>query len=477
MSLRARLVLIVGSSAAVVAILTAGVTYLGLRGYLQAQLSRSLQADAAAIEAATAGGQVPSAATISADAPGAFVQLRAPGGQVVTTVAATGAGGRQLYCDVPGGLTAAQGPAYVDAGSASPGSSGFRLLETPLAGGGALLVGLPLAAVHRTLDRLLAVELGVGAAAVAAAVAAGWWSVRASLRPLREIGRTASLISAGDVHQRAPAADVRSEVGQVASAFNTMVDRIDAAFARQSAVESDLRRSEARLRRFVADASHELRTPLAAVSAYAELLGRLPDDDTAAARRAVAGISTESSRMAVLVDDLLLLARLDQGRPLERQPVELVDRAAEAVTAARAVDARYRVGLEAAGPLEVLGDPGRLRQVLDNLLANVRSHTPPGTSAVVRVESRAGWAVVEVADDGPGIPEEHLPHVLERFYRAERSRARREGRGAGLGLAISLAIASAHGGHLSVGNAPGGGAVTTLWLPLAVDQEKAGDGR
>jgi two-component system OmpR family sensor kinase len=241
-----------------------------------------------------------------------------------------------------------------------------------------------------------------------------------------------------------------------------MLGQIEEAFDERTA-------SEQRLRRFVADASHELRTPLAAVRAYAELFDRgareRPDD----LERAMTGIQRESRRMGLLVDDLLLLARLDQGRPLERSPVELGAVAADAVDAARmlAPDRTFEVAIP--DLVEVIGDRERLRQILDNLLANVRAHTPPASPAVVRVLARENDAVIEVADSGPGLSDEQLGHAFERFFRGDGSRSRDAG-GAGLGLAIAAAIAQAHGGTAAVenvGRGGGTGLTVRVTIPLA----------
>jgi two-component system OmpR family sensor kinase len=279
----------------------------------------------------------------------------------------------------------------------------------------------------------------------------GLWIVRLGLRPLEAVGRTADRIVGGDLSPRVERAEPHTEVGRLGLAFNAMLDRIEA--------------SDRRLRRFVADASHELRTPLAGVRAYAELFERGADrrpDDLA---RAMAGISRESERMSELVDDLLLLARLDEGEALEREPVDLAELAAEAVDTARAVDPSHPIALEAR-PAEVLGDRARLRRVLDNLLGNVRAHTPPGTPAKVRVAADGETAVIEVADEGPGLQAEELEHVFRRFYRADPSRSRENG-GVGLGLSIVAAIAEAHDGAVSATGEAGSGATFRVTLPLS----------
>jgi two-component system OmpR family sensor kinase len=279
----------------------------------------------------------------------------------------------------------------------------------------------------------------------------GLWIVRLGLRPLDAIGKTADEITAGDLSHRVERAEPRTEVGRLGLALNTMLDRIEA--------------SDRRLRRFVGDASHELRTPLAAVSAYAELFHRGADKRPDDLARAMTGIERESERMKELVEDLLLLARLDEGQPLEREPVELGELAAEAVETARTVDPARPVDLVTV-PAVVLGDRARLRRVLDNLLGNVRSHTPPETPAHVRVSTMNGSAVLEVSDEGPGLPPEDLERVFTRFYRADNSRSRESG-GVGLGLSIVAAIADAHAGTVSVATSPEGGASFRVELPLA----------
>ena len=321
-----------------------------------------------------------------------------------------------------------------------------------------LIVAAPLNGVDSTLHRLLLIELLVTAAVLAAIALLGLWVVRIGLRPLTAIGGTAAKIAAGDLSQRVERAEERTEVGRLGLALNAMLARIESAFRAQE-------ESEAKLRRFVADASHELRTPLAAVRAYAELFERgaatRPDD----LERSMAGITRESERMSVLVEDLLLLAHLDEGRPLERRRVELDELVAEAVETARTVepDRTIEVELECA---PVRGDRHRLRQAVDNLLANVRSHTPAGTPVRVTVASVDGTAQVTVSDDGPGIDPDQLAHVFERFHRADPSRARASG-GVGLGLAIVAAVAEAHGGRVSAESEPGRGTTIRIELPLA----------
>jgi two-component system OmpR family sensor kinase len=307
------------------------------------------------------------------------------------------------------------------------------------------------------------IEFVVTGAVLLGAVLLGLWLVRVGLRPLRGIEGAAANIAGGELSRRVPQGDERTEVGRLAMALNTMLQRIEDAFTKQQA-------SEERLRRFVADASHELRTPVSAVGAYAELFERgaqqRPDD----LARVLRGVRVETARMQALIEDLLLLTRLDEGRPLERLPVELVALAGEAVEAAQLIGGEWPLMIEADEPVEVIGDRMALREVLDNLLANVRTHTPPGTHAIVRVRVRDGEAVLEVADDGPGLADEDAARVFERFYRADPSRARVRG-GSGLGLAVVAALTEAHGGRVELDTNPGDGATFRVRLPLAVTPE------
>lgn len=358
------------------------------------------------------------------------------------------------------------------AASTTAGGPPFRVRASALGNGYQEIVAIPLGPTAATLHHLALVEALMAALGLAVAGLAGWWLVRRGLRPLRAVESTAYTIAAGRLDQRVPAvAGPRTEVGRLAAVFNVMLDRIQGAFSERDATERALRASEEKLRRFLADASHELRTPLAAVSAYAELFERGADRRPADLARAMAGIRAETARMHELVEDLLLLARLDEGRALGRQPVELVALAAEAVQAAGAVAPSWPVRLQAHRPVEVIGDGGRLRQVLDNLLANVRAHTPEGTACEVRVSQSADEAVVDVVDHGPGLQRDEHERVFERFYRSDPSRARHHG-GAGLGLAIVAGIVRAHRGTVEASATPGGGATFTVRLLLAPDDHR-----
>ena len=339
---------------------------------------------------------------------------------------------------------------------ATVGSLRYRVLTQPT-DIGTLVVALPLTEVKATLTRLVWVEVVVSAAVLALVGGLAAWVVRVGLRPLDAIGSTAGAIAAGDLSRRVEPATERTEVGRLGLALNAMLGQIEGAFAQRAA-------SEARLRQFVSDASHELRTPLTSIRGYAELFRRgaaeRPEDLAVAMRR----IEEEAERMGVLVDDLLLLARLDQGRPLERAPVDLSALAVDAVADARAASPDHPVELDAPAPVTVVGDEGRLRQVLANLLGNARVHTPPGTRVAVRVGTDDGMAVVEVADDGPGLDGVDAARLFERFYRADSARWRATG-GSGLGLSIVDAIVRAHAGTVRAGERPGGGARFRVKLP------------
>jgi two-component system OmpR family sensor kinase len=367
------------------------------------------------------------------------------------------------------GLTAGTNPTsavYFDASAVQGNGPAFRVRASELGNNQVLIVAEPLGDVGSTLHHLLLVELAVTAAAVVVALIGGLWLVRLGLRPLRDMELTAESIAAGNLTERVPGENDTTEVGRLARTLNLMLSRIESAFSARLASEGRLRASEQRLRRFVADASHELRTPIAAISAYAELFGRGASEQKEDLERLMGGIRHETTRMEHLVADLLLLARLDEGRPMEQQSVDLVALCAEAVQTAATVGPEWPVTFEASRPIEVMGDATSLRQVVDNLLGNVRAHTPPGTTARVRVDSDETGAVITVADDGPGMDPEEAEHVFERFYRSDPSRSRTHG-GAGLGLSIVGAIVTAHGGTVAARGDAASGATFIVHLPTA----------
>ncbi len=357
---------------------------------------------------------------------------------------------------------------------ATSGSVTWRVVEGPAQDRdtgvqGVLVLAIPLDEVQRTMTRLQLIELSVGGVVLLLLGAGGFVLVRRNLRPLVAVETTAEAIAAGDLSQRVPEGDPRTEVGSLSRSFNAMLAQIETAFDERSASEAEARASEERMRRFVGDASHELRTPLTSIRGFAELYrqGALPTSSDV--DRAMNRVEGEAARMGLLVEDLLLLARLDQQRPLERAPVDLLELAGDAVQDAKAVDPTRSVRLEAvaAGRAPVVsGDAQRLRQVFGNLVTNSLTHTPPATPVVVRVSTTATEAVVEVVDSGPGIPVEDRARVFERFFRADTSRTRASG-GSGLGLSIVAALVGAHGGQVTVDDSPGGGATFAVRLPLA----------
>ena len=326
------------------------------------------------------------------------------------------------------------------------------------------LTGLPTREVDGTVGRLIGWEAVLSSLGVLAAGGAALATVRRQLRPLREVARTAHEVSALPlatgaigVTARVPdrLTDERTEVGQVGAALNTLLGHVEHALDQRH-------RSEQQVRQFVADASHELRTPLTTISGYAELSRRTAPPDPERLSHAMAKVEAEASRMSSLVEDLLLLARLDAGRPLERTRVDLTKLVLESVADARVVAPGHRWALELGPePVVVTGDEQRLHQVVTNLLSNARRHTPPGTTVTVAVRrADAGTsAVVTVHDDGPGVPPEMLGTVFERFTRADSARNRASG-SVGLGLALVKAITEAHGGRITAESRPGSTAFT-----------------
>ena len=344
----------------------------------------------------------------------------------------------------------------------------WRVVAAALANGEATFaVAVPLRGVDTTVQRTLNFAILIGLAVIAACALLGWYGVRRAFRPLTQIEDTAAAIATGDLTRRIPEPVAQDEVASLSRSLNAMLSQIEQSFAIREA-------SEERMRQFVADASHELRTPLAAVRGYAELFRQgavtEPEDVAGAMRR----IEDEAIRMGGLVEDLLLLTRLDTQRPLERGPVDLTVLAADAVRDARALDSTRQVRLLGlAGdiqPTTIEGDEARLRQVVTNLVGNAVNHTPPGTDIEIAVGSGAGRAKLEVRDHGEGVDPVKARKVFERFYRADASRVRGNGGGNGLGLAIVAAIVNAHGGRVGVAATPGGGATFVVDLPTANSQ-------
>ncbi|MEV6215993.1 HAMP domain-containing sensor histidine kinase [Nocardia sp. NPDC051833] len=329
-------------------------------------------------------------------------------------------------------------------------------------------VAWPLTDDIETVRKLVVLQVVVGAIVLIALAVAAYFVVRGSLRPLRRVEATAAAIAEGQLHRRVPVRGNDTEVDRLSRSLNSMLTQIQQAFAATEASEAAARESEARMRRFVADASHELRTPLTTIRGFAELYRQGATGDPAMFMNR---IEHEAQRMGLLVEDLLMLARLDAQRPVDLKPVDLLAIAGDAVHSARAVAAaegEHRpITLEIAdgtGTLEILGDDHRLRQILTNLLNNARTHTPDGTSITVRLTPAADEVLLEVADTGPGLSAAESARIFERFYRADASRTRSSG-GTGLGLSIVAALVAAHGGKVTVGPTPGGGATFVVRLP------------
>ena len=371
---------------------------------------------------------------------------------------------------------------------ATDGSSAWRLIAVPDTTGGAAVIGLSLSEVEETGDQLMLNDAGITLLVLALLGAGAWYVVRFGLRPLTAMESLATDISAGNLSGRVAGTDTHTEPGRLGLALNSMLTRIEA--------EVDARTAgEQRLRQFVADASHELRTPLTSIRGFAELYRRGGAPPGAALDETMSRIEGEAGRMGVLVEDMLMLARLDQRRPPARRPVDLLEIAADTVrdAYARVPDRPVRLaGLQddtdTFEPATVLGDEHGLRQVATNLVANALQHTPAGATVTIRVGRLAtrppargvssgpvslgagqSLAVLEVVDDGPGVPVAHAPRVFERLYRADTSRTRGKGGGSGLGLSIVAAIVHGHGGWVELDVPAGGGAIFRVLLPTSGD--------
>jgi two-component system OmpR family sensor kinase len=342
------------------------------------------------------------------------------------------------------------------------GLGGYRVVAREVSGG-KVATGLPSSEVDEILSSLIWWEALLGLLGIVAAAGAGTLVVRRQLRPLNEVAATAHAVAvlpldSGEigVTERVPErlTDERTEVGQVGSALNSLLEHVETSLAARH-------RSEQQVRQFVGDASHELRTPLATIHGYAELSRRAPDDP-AALSSALAKVETEADRMSGLVEDLLLLARLDAGRPLERVEVDVTRLLLESVVDARVLAPGHRWQLDLPDePVTVVGDEQRLHQVVTNLLGNARHHTPPRTTVTVSASETDDAVRISVHDDGPGLPEGLAPNAFERFSRGDSSRTRASG-GAGLGLSLVSAIAQAHGGTAHVDSAPGSTTFTVV---------------
>jgi two-component system OmpR family sensor kinase len=381
---------------------------------------------------------------------GTYAELRAADGSVVNSVPTF----EGLSPDLPADLTLGR---TVTVGS-TDGSGDWRVYATA-AGDRVVVVAVPTAEVERSLRGLVLIETFAGLVLLAVVTGGAWLILRRGLRPLEDMAVTARSITAGDLSQRVPE-DERSEVGQLGHALNSMLGDLEGALAERDATEE-------KLRRFLADAAHELRTPLTSIRGFAELFRLDTDTDHVDRGVIVRRIEEESTRMKTLVDDLLLLARLDQTQPVATAPVDLAVLAADACSDAVAADRTRPVTLDAPEPVVMNGVGDHLRQAMANLVTNAVRHTPAGTALEVTARREGGYAVVRVRDHGPGLDAEALVHVFDRFWQADKARV---GTGAGLGLSIVASIARRHGGTVEAANAADGGAVFTLRLPATIDR-------
>jgi two-component system OmpR family sensor kinase len=437
--------------------------------------------------------------TITVNAAGQYIEAFVPSGQQLGPVQHAGADQLPKVPSSSAWLNANAGRLVTV--PALAGDSAWRILTEqvqytdPSIGTvipGTLIVGANLGDINQTIGRLISIDLIVGGIVVVVLALVAVAVVRTSMRPLAEIEQTAGAIAAGDLSRRVPDRDPRTEVGSLGRSLNIMLAHIEAAFSAQAESEATARRSESRMRQFAADASHELRTPLTAIKGFAEYYrqrggvaangseGELTREDL---DRIMNRVETEATRMGVLVDDLLLLARIDQQRPLEQHPVDMLALAADAVQDASVMapdrEVRLTVGHDTA--FLVIGDEARLRQVVGNLMSNALTHTPDGTPIQVHVRSgvldpghRIPAVVLEVVDHGAGMSPDQAQRVFERFYRADQARGRETG-GTGLGLAIVSALVSAHGGTVAVDTEPGRGATFRISLPLAPEAQEPHD--
>jgi two-component system, OmpR family, sensor kinase len=468
----------------------AAVTYTEQRSFLQGRVDQEArQAGPAVSRALDDAGYTPAGdeTTPRGDAPGGLPRGRpGPGAPGLNLPPGTcgqrrEAGGRvigRLLCFTYGQTAPATPklPASVPVGSlitvGSYGSSGldYRVYASQdPEDSGVTVVAVPLTEVSQTLDRLLLVEGLVIAGVLLALGLAAHFVVRLGLLPLSRMEVTAGEIAGGELSRRVSPADSKTEVGRLGLALNRMLDRLEQAFAERQA-------SEERLRQFLADASHELRTPLASIRGYAELFRIGASSDAAGTERAMERIEQEATRMGVLVEDLLTLARLDEAPEMRRQPVDMSSLARDAVHDARATAPEREIEVRAPAHAEVTGDPHQLRQVLANLMRNALVHTPAGTPIEVAIGQSDGSVTLSVRDHGPGLPDASPELLFGRFWRAEGGRERGRA-GAGLGLAIAREVIEAHNGHIDAANAQGGGAQFVVRLPARLPAPSDAAGR
>jgi two-component system OmpR family sensor kinase len=471
-SLRARLVAVVSGLLVLALLLTGAATLTLLRGVLVAQLDEQLAtvtANPASLEALVqAGRRGPEAPGLPSEYAVLFVPDDGSTPSLLTSPTRDATSLPAVARLSPDRLATHEGQPFTvpaDAGGGQWRVVGRQVVVSGV-GPGSVAVALPLDRVEVSLARVRLSFVLAGMTVVAACVLAGLAAVHRAFRPLRDVEAVATAFGEGDTSRRVPEAPPGTEVGRLGAAVNAMLDRIETSMAAREA-------SEARMRRFVGDASHELRTPLAAVRGFAELHRQGAVTSPVDVSRTFGRIEQEATRMGGLVEDLLTLARLDEQRPLRREPVDLLVLAADAVQDLRALAPRRQVtlrgldGAPAPAPADVVGDDARLRQVLGNLISNAVRHTPDGTCVEIGVGTRGDWGLWQVVDHGPGIPPAEAEQVFERFYRSDASRTRTAGGGSGLGLAIVAALVRAHAGAVRVVPTDGGGATFEVALPLA----------
>lgn len=342
----------------------------------------------------------------------------------------------------------------------------YRANAISLPDGSMIVYAAPLQEVATATASLVKALLLAGGGVLLLGAAGTWWTVRRAVHPVDEMVDTAESIAAGDLTRRVPKLNTTTELGRLGTALNEMLTHIEEAVGAERA-------GRERLRQFVADASHELRTPITAISGYTELRRQGALNSVDAEENAWSRIEAESARMGSLVEELLTLARLGEGQPLEIDQVDVMQVVRDAAADHAAIDPLRPVDVRGPDQVMMCGDAERLHQVVSNLLANVRVHTPEGTAVHVDVRPHDSAVELVVTDDGPGIPEKALGKVFDRFYRADPSRSRRSG-GSGLGLSIVRAIVEAHGGTVAASNPEGGGSRVTVTIPLTLDAGRTG---
>jgi two-component system, OmpR family, sensor kinase len=509
-SLRVKLIAVLFTLVTVALVVISCVGTSILRGYLLGQTDQGLQnSQVQHVAAAAASGSYPNAGEMAQNGfavwwlpnGGRLQQVVQPGGM---DLGPTPTGISTLPSSVTSMLVANPNLTVTVAGQVS--GDRWRLISVPAivnGAGGTLIIGTDVSSVYTTVQRLIGVDIIVSVVILVVLLLAGIALVRANLRALVDIEETAGEIAEGHLNRRVPERDPRTEIGRLGRSLNVMLSQIEAAFHAREESEAAAHQSEERMRRFIADASHELRTPLTAIRGFAEYYrqrgglvkrwdkdhpaapgpgggpgnGLLPDD----LDRIMQRLEKEAARMGLLVEDLLLLARMDQQRPLAQQPIDLLSLAADAVHDTRllAPDRTIELSVQRGAAFLVTGDEPRLRQVIGNLMSNALTHTPDGTPIEVsigsgtldpRVADSPAAVTLDVTDHGPGMSAEQAQRVFERFYRADQARTRATG-GSGLGLAIVNALVVAHGGVASVRTAPDRGATFRIALPLAPEAQ------